>query len=161
DNFFYDVLCMPSGEKVPLRLRSMVGLIPLFAVGIAEQDAIEKIPQLWSKVELYRQRRPELVKLVSRWNERGVNGRRVFSVVRVFRMTRILRRMLDEGEFLSPYGVRALSKSYLDHPYRFTYNGIDYDVKYEPGESDSGLFGGNSNWRGPVWMPVNYLLIEN
>jgi hypothetical protein len=161
DNFFYDVLCMPSGEKVPLRLRSMVGLLPLCAVGIVEQEVIDKLPSLWSKIELYRQRRPELVKLVSRWNEGGMKGRRLFSVVRVFRMTRILHRMLDESEFLSPYGVRALSRSYLDHPYHFEYNGVDYQVKYEPGESDSSLFGGNSNWRGPVWMPVNYMLIEN
>jgi hypothetical protein len=161
DNFFYDVLCMPSEEKVPLRLRSMVGLIPLFAVGIVEQGVIDKCPKLWSKIELYRQRRPELVKLVSRWNERGVNGRRLFSLFRVFRMTKILRRMLDGTEFLSPYGVRALSRSYLDSPYDFEYDGVHYRVKYQPGESDSGLFGGNSNWRGPVWMPVNYLLVEN
>ncbi len=161
DNFFYDVLCMPSGEKVPLRLRSLVGLIPLCAVGVVEQEVIDKLPNLWSKIELYRQRRPELVKLVSRWNEGGVKGRRLFSIVRVFRMTRILHRMLDESEFLSLYGVRALSRSYLDHPYRFEYNGVDYQVKYEPGESDGALFGGNSNWRGPVWMPGNYLLIEN
>jgi Mannosylglycerate hydrolase MGH1-like glycoside hydrolase domain len=161
DNFFYDVLCMPSEEKVPLRLRSMVGLIPLFAVGIVEQEVFEKLPELWSKFELYRQRRPELVKLVSRWNESGMKGRRLFSIVRIFRMTRILRRMLDETEFLSPYGVRALSRSYLDHPYDFEYDGVDYRVNYQPGESDSALFGGNSNWRGPVWMPVNYLLIEN
>jgi hypothetical protein len=161
DNFFYDMLCMQSGDKVPLRLRSMVGLIPLFAVGVVEQQVIDKLPELWSKVEFYRQRRPELVTLVSRWNEVGVNGRRIFSLVRVFRMTSILRRMLDESEFLSPYGVRALSRSYLDHPYHFEYDGVDYRVNYEPGESESSLFGGNSNWRGPVWMPVNYLLIEN
>jgi Mannosylglycerate hydrolase MGH1-like glycoside hydrolase domain len=161
DNFFYDVLCMPSGKEVPLRLRSMVGLIPLFAVGIVEQEFVERLPKLWRRIDLYRERRPELAQLVSRWNERGVNGRRLFSIVRVFRMTKILLRMLDEGEFLSPYGVRALSRSYLDHPYDFEYNGVDYRVNYQPGESDSALFGGNSNWRGPVWMPVNYMLIEN
>jgi hypothetical protein len=161
DKFFYDVLCMPSEEKIPLRLRSMVGLIPLFAVGIVEQDVIDKLPDLWSRIESYRQRRPELATLVSRWNEVGVNGRRLFSLARVFRMTSILRRMLDESEFLSPYGVRALSRSYLDRPYDFEYNGVHYRVNYEPGESSSGLFGGNSNWRGPVWMPVNYLLLEH
>jgi hypothetical protein len=161
DNFFYDVLYMPSGGKIPLRLRSMVGLIPLFAVGVVEQDVIDKLPELWGKIELYRQRRPDLVKLVSRWNEGGVKGCRLFSLARVFRMTKILRRLLDETEFLSPYGVRALSRSYLDSPYDFEYNGMHYRVKYQPGESDSGLFGGNSNWRGPVWMPVNYLLVEN
>jgi hypothetical protein len=161
DNFFYDVLCMPSGQKIPLRTRSMVGLIPLFAVGILEQQVIDKLPELWKRIELSRERRPDLAKLVSRWHEAGSGGCRLFSLVRAFRMTKILQRMLDEAEFLSPYGVRALSRSYLDHPYDFEYNGVDYRVKYLPGESDSGLFGGNSNWRGPIWMPVNYLLVEN
>jgi hypothetical protein len=161
DNFFYDVLWMPSGEKVPLRLRTVVGLIPLFAVGTVEQEVIDKLPELWSKFELYRERQSDLVKLVSRWNEGGVKGRRLISLVRVFRMTRLLQRMLDESEFLSPYGVRALSRSYLDQPYDFECDGVHYRVTYEPGESDGALFGGNSNWRGPVWMPINYLLIEN
>src|SRR6266480_4805653 len=161
DNFFYDVVYMPSGSKIPLRLRSMVGLIPLFAVAVAEKDVIDKLPKLWGKFETYRQRRPDLVKLVSRSHEGGVDERRLFSLARVFRMTKLLRRMLDETEFLSPYGVRALSRSYLDHPYDLEYDGMHYRVKYEPGESDSGMFGGNSNWRGPIWMPVNYLLIEN
>jgi hypothetical protein len=161
DGFFYDVLWMPSGEKVPLRLRSMVGLIPLMAVGTVAQEAIDKRPELWSRIEAYREHRPELVQLVSRWYQPGMKGCRLLSVVRVVRMTRILRRMLDESEFLSPFGVRALSRSYLDHPYHFEYDGVDYRVKYQPGESEDALFGGNSNWRGPVWMPVNYLLIEN
>jgi hypothetical protein len=161
DNFFYDVLSMPCGQKIPMRLRSMVGLIPLFAVGIVQQEVINKRPELWRKIETYRERRPDLVKLVSRWNEVGAEGRRLFSLARAFRMTKLLRRMLDESEFLSPYGVRALSRTYLDHPYDFEYHGVHYRVKYQPGESDSGLFGGNSNWRGPIWMQVNYLLVEN
>jgi len=161
DNFFYDVLCMPSGHKIPMRLRSMVGLIPLFAVGVVEQGAIDKMPELWGKIERYRQRLPDLAQLVSRWNEAGSQGSRLFSLARVFRMTQILRRLLDETEFLSPYGIRALSHRYLDNPYDFEYNGVHYQVKYLPGESDSGLFGGNSNWRGPIWMPVNYLLVES
>jgi hypothetical protein len=161
DGFYYDVLCLPSGQKVPLRLRSMVGLIPLFAVGIVEQEVIDKHPRLWANIERYREQRPDLVSLVSRWNEKGVNGRRLFALARVFRLTSILRRVLDESEFLSPYGVRALSRSYLDHPYDFEHNGVHYRVKYLPGESEDRLFGGNSNWRGPIWMPVNYLLIEN
>jgi len=161
DKFFYDMLCMPSGQKIPMRLRSMVGLIPLFAVGIVEQEVIDKHPRLWAKIERYRLQRPDLVALVSRWNEEGLKGRRLFALVRVFRMTKILRRMLDETEFLSPYGVRALSRSYLDNPYDFDYHGVHSRVKYLPGESDGGLFGGNSNWRGPIWMPVNYLLVEN
>jgi hypothetical protein len=161
DSFFYDVLYMPSGSKIPLRVRSMVGLIPLFACGIVEQDLIDKFPVLWAKIESYRERRPELVTLVSRWDEKGVNGRRLFSLVRISRMRKILQRLLDDTEFLSPYGIRALSRSYLDAPYNFQYNGVNYRVKYQSAESDSGLFGGNSNWRGPIWMPVNYLLIEN
>jgi hypothetical protein len=161
DNFFYDVLWLPSGEKISLRLRSMVGLIPLMAVGNVTQEVIDKLPGLWRKFELYRELRPELAGLVSRWNQPGMAGRHLFSVVRAFRMTRILRRMLDESEFLSPFGLRALSRAYLDHPFDFECDGMDYRVKYEPGESEDALFGGNSNWRGPVWMPVNYLLIEN
>jgi len=161
DKFFYDVLFLPSGDEVPLRLRSMVGLIPLYAVGYIDRDLIEKRPELWRKFELYREQRADLVKLVSRWNESGVEGRRLIALARVFRMTSLLRRMLDESEFLSPYGVRALSRSYLDHPYDFECDGSHYRVKYEPGESESGLFGGNSNWRGPIRMPVNYLLIES
>jgi hypothetical protein len=161
DKFFYDVLSMPSGNKIPLRLRSMVGLIPLYAVSCVDPELIQKRPELWRKFELYREQRADLVKLVSRWNEVGAGGRRLIALARVFRMTSLLRRMLDESEFLSPYGVRALSRSYLDHPYDFEYAGVHYRVKYEPGESESGLFGGNSNWRGPIWMPVNYLLIEN
>ena len=148
-------------SKIPLRLRSMVGLIPLFAVGVVEPDVFEQMPGLWRKFELYRESRSQLVTLVSRWYEASPQGRHLFALARVFRMTKILRRMLDEAEFLSPYGVRALSRSYVDHPYDFEYNGTDYCVTYQPGESDSGLFGGNSNWRGPVWMPVNYLLVEN
>jgi hypothetical protein len=147
---FYDVLCMPSGHKIPMRLHSMVGLIPLFAVGVIEQEVIDKLPELWGKIERYRQQRPDLVALVSRWNEEGLKGRRLFALARIFRMTKILQRLLDETELLSPYGVRALSRCYLDDPYDFEYNGVHYRVKYLPGESDGALFGGNSNWRGPT-----------
>ena len=161
DEFFYDVLYMPNGSKVPMRIRSMVGLMPLFAVEVVEQEMIDKLPNLWNKIEQYRDRQPDLVQLVSRWNERGSNGNRLFSIARAFRMTKILQRLLDETEFLSPHGVRALSRYYLNSPYDFEYHGTHYTVKYLPGESDGALFGGNSNWRGPVWMPVNYLLIES
>jgi hypothetical protein len=161
DGFFYDVLSMPSGQKIPMRLRSVVGLIPLFAVGIVEQEVIDKHPRLWAAIERYRRQRPDLVALVSRWDEEGLKGRRLFALVRAFRMRKILRRMLDETEFLSPYGIRALSRSYLDHPYDFEYHGVHSEVKYLPGESDGGLFGGNSNWRGPIWMPINYMLVEH
>jgi hypothetical protein len=161
DKFFYDILNMPSGDKIPMRLRSMVGLIPLFAVGIMRQEVIDKLPTFWARIEEYRERRPDLVAQVSHWNEEGVERRRLFALARATRMRNILRRLLDETEFLSPYGIRALSRSYLDTPYEFDYNGARYGVRYLPGESDGGLFGGNSNWRGPIWMPVNYLLVEN
>jgi hypothetical protein len=161
DKFFYDILNMPSGDKIPMRLRSMVGLIPLFAVGIMRQEVIDKLPTFWARIEEYRERRPDLVAQVSHWNEEGVERRRLFALARATRMRDILRRLLDETEFLSPYGIRALSRSYLDTPYEFDYNGAQYGVRYLPGESDGGLFGGNSNWRGPIWMPVNYLLVEN
>ena len=119
DNFFYDVLAMPCGNKIPLRLRSMVGLIPLFAVGIIEQAVIDELPELWRKFEAYRALRPDLAQQVSRWLEPGVNGRRLVALTRIFRMTMSLRRMLDESEFLSPFGIRALSRAYLAQPYDF------------------------------------------
>ena len=129
DNFFYDVLSMPSGDKIPMRLRSMVGLIPLFAVGCVEENAVDDMPELWHKFELYRDRRPDLVNQVSRWNQPGAKGRRLIALVRAFRMTKLLRRMLDETEFLAPYGVRALSAVYRDHPYDFQYDGPHYRVR--------------------------------
>ena len=138
----------------------MVGLIPLFAVGIIEQQVIDELPELWRKWEAFRALRPDLVQLVSRWSEPGVSGRRLVALTRIFRMTMLLRRMLDESEFLSPFGVRAISRAYLAQPYDFEHNGAHYGVKYEPGESESGLFGGNSNWRGPIWMPMNALIIR-
>jgi hypothetical protein len=110
DNFFYDALSMPSGSEIPLRLRSMVGLIPLFAVGIVEQEVINECPALWRKFELYRERRPDLVQLVSRWYQEGVKGRRLIALIRVFRMTKLLRRMLDESEFLASRRARALAR---------------------------------------------------
>ena len=123
DNFFYSILYTPSGHKIPVRLRSMVGLISLFAVGVMEQEVIDKLPELWGKIERYRQQRPDLVALVSRWNEKGLKGRRLFALARVFRMTKILRRLLDETEFLSPYGIRALSRCYLENPDHFDTTG--------------------------------------
>jgi hypothetical protein len=102
--------------------------------------------------------RPDLCKLVSHWNEEGRGHRRLLSLLRGHRMKRMLRRMLDESEFLSPYGVRALSRTHADDPYGYHVNGVELTVRYQPGESDSGLFGGNSNWRGPVWFPVNFLI---
>jgi hypothetical protein len=161
DKFFYDVLHLPGNHQVKLRVRSMVGLIPLFAVETLEPELLERVPDFKRRLEWFLKYRPDLARLVSHWNEEGRGHRRLLSLLRGHRMKRLLRRMLDETEFLSEYGVRALSRVHADHPYVFRVNGMDLSVRYQPAESDSGLFGGNSNWRGPIWFPVNYLLIES
>jgi len=160
DEFFYDVLHTPDGRTTPLKIRSMVGLIPLFAVTTIEPALLERLPAFRVRLEWFLAHRPELAALISRWQQPGLGERRLLALCRGSRMKRVLRRMLDEAEFLSAYGVRALSRYHQEHPYRFQVNGDTWEVRYLPGESDSGLFGGNSNWRGPVWFPVNYLLIE-
>jgi len=167
DEFYYDVLhpdrddLRQHGEFIPLKIRSMVGLIPLFAVETLEPELLERLPDFARRLEWFLSHQPGLAQLVSRWNEPGRGERRLLSLLRGHRMKCLLRRMLDETEFLSPYGVRALSRHHRDHPYVFECSGQTLTVAYEPGESASGLFGGNSNWRGPVWLPVNYLLIES
>jgi hypothetical protein len=164
DEFFYDVLSLPpssGGQHVPLKVRSMVGLIPLFAVEVLDADLLAQAPEFQDRLEWFLKYRPDLASLVSRWKEPGKGDTRLLSLLRGHRMKRLLRRMLDPNEFLSDFGVRALSKHHLDHPYTFHVNGSTSVVRYTPGESDTHLFGGNSNWRGPVWFPVNYLLIES
>ncbi len=161
DEFYYDQLCLPDGRMIRLRVRSMVGLIPLFTVEVLEPELLARLPDFARRLEWFLAYRPDLAALVSRWHEPGRGERRLLSLLRGHRMKRLLRRMLDEAEFLSPYGVRALSRYHQDHPYTLTCHGATFSVAYRPGESDSDLFGGNSNWRGPVWMPVNYLLIES
>jgi hypothetical protein len=161
DQFFYDVLNLPDGTRVPLRLRSMVGLIPLFAVETLEPELLDKVPEFQRRLEWFLNYRQDLAQLVSRWHEAGHGERRLLSLLRGHRMKCLLRRMLDESEFLSDHGVRALSRYHRDHPYVFSHNGESFAVSYQPAESTSGLFGGNSNWRGPIWFPVNYLLVES
>jgi hypothetical protein len=161
DRFYYDWLILSSGERIPLRLRSMVGLIPLFAVEILDESLLAGAPEFNRRMMWYLRHRPELAGLVSRLENTGPENCRLISIARAFRMKRVIERMLDESEFLSPYGVRAISRHYLDHPYVFEYGSYRSEVKYLPAESDSGMFGGNSNWRGPIWMPVNYLIIES
>ena len=161
DEFYYDVLNLPDGQSVPLRVRSMVGLIPLFAVETLEPELLAELPDFTKRLEWFLNYRPDLAKLVSRWKECGDCERHLLSLLRGHRMKCLLRRMLDETEFLSAYGVRALSKVHEREPYQFRTNGHIQEVRYWPGESQSRLFGGNSNWRGPIWMPVNYLLIES
>jgi len=161
DQFFYDVLHLPDGNMVPLKVRSMVGLIPLFAVETLEPELLDKVPEFKRRMEWFLMNRPKLAALVSHWNEEGRGHRRLLSLLRGHRMKQLLKRMLDESEFLSEYGIRAISKYHDQQPYVFRVDDTDLSVKYLPAESDSGLFGGNSNWRGPIWFPVNYLLIES
>jgi hypothetical protein len=161
DEFFYDVLHLPNNERIKLKVRSMVGLIPMFAVEVLDEEIFHHMPEFTARLEWFLQNRPDLANLISRWGERGKNQRHLLSLLRGHRMKRLLKRMLDEREFLSPYGVRALSRTHLDNPYILYANGSEFSVRYKPGESDSYLFGGNSNWRGPVWFPVNFLIIES
>jgi hypothetical protein len=146
---------------IPMRIRSMVGLIPLFAVETLEPSLLDEVPDFKGRLEWFLQYRPDLAALVSRWQEPGQGERRLLSLLRGSRMKKLLRRMLDESEFLSDYGVRALSRYHRENPYVFHWNGQAMHVSYNPGESDCGVFGGNSNWRGPIWFPVNYLIIES
>jgi hypothetical protein len=161
DEFYYDELRLPDGREVPLKVRSMVGLIPLFAVEVLDCSLLKDLPDFAGRLEWFLNYRPDLAKLVSRWSEPGSGERRLLSLLRGHRMKCLLRRMLDETEFLSDYGVRALAKVHEHAPYRFEAGGAAHEVPYWPAESRNGLFGGNSNWRGPIWMPVNYLIIES
>ena len=161
DEFYYDRLCPPDGESVPLKVRSMVGLIPLFAVEVLEPGLPKELPEFAGRMEWFLNHRPDLAKLVSRWHECGAGDRRLLSLLRGHRMKCLLRRALNETEFLSDHGVRALSKVHEHQPYHLDCGGKTHEVCYWPAESRNGLFGGNSNWRGPVWMPLNYLLIES
>ncbi|MEO6036594.1 MAG: glucosidase [Verrucomicrobiota bacterium] len=161
DEFYYDVLNLPDGRLMPLKVRSLVGLIPLFAVETLEPELLEKLPCFYGRLKWFLNYRPDLAKLVSHWDEHGVGQRHLLSLLRGHRMKCLLRRMLDESEFLSDYGVRGISRYHKDHPYVFACTGSQLTVNYQPAESESGLFGGNSNWRGPVWMPVNFLIIES
>ncbi len=161
DQFYYDAVNMPDDRQVPLKVRSVVGLIPLFAVETLDRKMLETLPDFRRRLRWYEEHRPELSGLVSRWDVPGVGQRGLLSLLRGHRMKRLLARMLDETEFLSDFGVRAVSRYHKDHPYVFEQDGQRSIVDYEPGESTSGMFGGNSNWRGPIWMPVNYLIIES
>jgi Glycosyl hydrolase family 63 C-terminal domain len=161
DGFFYDVLRFPDGHKYPMRIRSMVGLIPLFAVETLEPELLERLPGFKRRLEWFIDNRRDLIGNVACMRSPGRGERRLLSIVDREQLRRVLQFMLDENEFLSPYGIRALSRYHKDNPYTLAVNGMDYRVSYEPAESSTGLFGGNSNWRGPIWFPVNFLLIES
>ncbi|PWT71464.1 MAG: glucosidase [Bacteroidetes bacterium] len=161
DQFYYDTLLLPDGVTQKLKTRSMVGLIPLFAVEVLDDEILRTQKDFAGRLRWFLDNRPDLASLVSRWHEKSTDEKHLLSLLRGHRMKRILYRMLDENEFLSDFGVRALSKYHLEHPYELNIGGTPLSVNYCPGESNSSLFGGNSNWRGPIWMPVNFLLIES
>lgn len=161
DEFFYDAIATNKGDNMFLKLRTVVGLIPMFAVEVIEDEMLEKLPVFKARMHWIMENKPELASLVSYWEVKGQDSKHLLSLLRGHRLKRLLVRMLDEKEFLSDYGVRALSKIYEDNPFEIHFNDIDYSIKYTPAESDSGLFGGNSNWRGPIWFPINFLIIES
>ncbi len=161
DGFFYDVLQLPDGSQFPMKIRSMVGLIPLFAVETLEPHMLEKLPDFKRRMEWFIENRPDLTANVACMDEPGRGERRLLSIATEKQLRDILKYMLDEQEFLSPFGVRALSRVHRERPYVLNVRDMDHRVDYEPGESTTGLFGGNSNWRGPIWFPVNFLLIES
>ena len=159
DEFFYDVL-HSDGQQQRLRVRSLVGAIPLLAVETIGPDLLGALPDFGARLEWFLAHRPQLASLVSRWSEPGAGERRLFALVRGHRMKRVLQRLLDPAEFLSDCGLRSMSRYHADHPYTLNLDGVPYGVAYEPGDSREQLFGGNSNWRGPVWFPTNFLIIE-
>ncbi len=168
DQFYYDSLHLPTGKTIPLKVRSLVGLAPLFAVETLDEELLNKVPNFKRRMEWFLKNRPDLASLVSRWHEPGEGDTHLLSLLRGHRMKALLRRMLDETEFLSDFGIRAVSKYHEENPYAVNCDGsmIDCDggqvaVKYEPAESTTSMFGGNSNWRGPIWFPMNFLLVES
>jgi glycosyl hydrolase family 63 len=161
DGFFYDVLHLPQGKPFPMKVRSMVGLIPLFAVETLEPELLERLPDFKRRMEWFIENRPDLTANVACMRTPGNAERRLLSIVSRDQLRSVLRFMLDENEFLSSYGIRAISRFHKDSPYTLQVNGTQHRVDYEPAESSTGLFGGNSNWRGPIWFPLNYLLVES
>jgi len=160
DEFYYDQLVLPDDRQVELTVYSIVGLIPLFANQVLEPEVLQLLPEFSARMQWFLKYRPQLAGLISNWHIGGQGDRLLLSLLRGHRMKALLRRMLDEKSFLSEYGVRALSKSHEQKPFRFEAGGTTHEVSYWPGESRSGLFGGNSNWRGPIWIPINFLIIE-
>ena len=160
DGFFYDRLRLPDGRTIKLKVRSVVGLISLCANSIYPADTLEKLPHFASRIEWFRKNHPELIKDIYRLERPGAHGRYLISLLDDTKLRRVLKRLLDEKAFLSPYGIRSLSRYYAEHPYSINLNGQEFKIEYEPAESTTGTFGGNSNWRGPVWFPINALIIR-
>jgi hypothetical protein len=160
DGFYYDALRGVDNERKLLRVRSLVGLVPLFAADTLEADTVVQRSGFNRRMQWFIENRPDLTEGLASMTEVGVEQRRLLSVVNPARLVKILKRVFDESEFLSPYGVRSMSRFHKDQPYALAFNGNTFRVSYEPGDSQSSMFGGNSNWRGPVWFPMNFLLIE-
>ncbi|MFQ4138215.1 MGH1-like glycoside hydrolase domain-containing protein [Nodosilinea sp. PGN35] len=160
DGFFYDVLRLPDGNSTRLKVRSLVGLLSLMAVAVFPREAFDELPRLRERVNKFIARHPELVGNVHLPLKQGIQHRVMLSILNEDKLRQVLGKMLDENEFLSDYGIRSLSRIHLENPYRFYHEGVEYKVGYVPGDSTSGMFGGNSNWRGPIWMPVNLLLLR-
>ena len=158
--FYYDVLHVSHGEHIPMRIRSIVGLVPLFAVQTLEPGLMQRLPNFAHRIQWYLEHRPDLTRNIACFHAEGVKERQLLAIVDEKRLRRILQIMLDEKEFLSPYGIRSISQFHRDHPFKLEIGGRESVVDYEPGESTTSLFGGNSNWRGPIWFPVNFLIIE-
>ncbi len=161
DGFFYDVLHLPNGERTPMKVRSMVGLIPLFAVQTLEPELLERLPNFKRRLEWFIENRRDLTSNIACMRTPGNRERRLLSIVDADKLRHALRYMLDENEFLSPHGIRALSRYHMDNPYVLSVHGTEHRVDYQPAESKTSLFGGNSNWRGPIWFPMNFLLVES
>ena len=161
DDFYYDVLHPPDREDVHIKVRSIVGLIPLFAVAIIDSETLQKLPNFQKRVNWFMQNRPDLSKNIACMEACGIDSERLLAIVGPERLRTILEKMLDENEFFSEYGIRSLSRFHAENPYIFYTDEEEYRVDYEPAESSSGMFGGNSNWRGPIWFPINHLMIES
>jgi hypothetical protein len=162
DGFYYDQIRIDGGDPVNLKVRSLVGLLPLIAVTVLEQDTLDKLPGFKKRFDWFLENRKDLAKNIS-WTERDCcpgHHRWLLAIPSREKLLRVLSYLLDENEFLSPYGIRSLSKYHKNNPYILKMDGEEFRVEYMPGESNTGLFGGNSNWRGPIWFPVNYLIVE-
>jgi hypothetical protein len=162
DGFFYDLLRLPDGRAMRLKVRSLVGLLPLCASSVIEPELVSRFPRLRELVAQFRDRYPELIAQVAPTEAgfTGHKGRWLLSILNRKNLERVLGHLLDENEFLGPHGIRSLSRYHLDHPFVFNFEGHEHKVQYLPAESNTAMFGGNSNWRGPVWMPINVLIVR-
>jgi hypothetical protein len=160
DGFFYDVLRLPDGQSTHLKVRSLVGLLPLAACTVVTPEQVRRLPLFMERVDWLNEHRPALVGSIPSLSDPGPNDRRLLATLDEAKLRRVLSKMLNEDEFLSPYGIRSISQIHRDHPYVLNVGGNEYRVDYVPAESNTRMFGGNSNWRGPIWFPMNLLLIR-